>query len=49
MTQNNQTNKPQTAQKPVTKRPDETGAINVEGFIKIFDPVNQEVFVEKRA
>ena len=31
------------------KKPNETGTINVEGFVKIFDPKNKEVFVEKRA
>jgi hypothetical protein len=31
------------------KKPNETGTISVEGFVKIFDPKNQEVFVEKRA
>jgi hypothetical protein len=34
---------------PAPKRPNETGAISVEGFIKIFDPKNKQVFVEKRA
>jgi hypothetical protein len=31
------------------KRPNETGAISVEGFVKIFDPKTKETFVEKRA
>jgi hypothetical protein len=31
------------------KRPNETGSISVEGFVKIFDPKSKEVFVEKRA
>jgi hypothetical protein len=31
------------------KKPNETGTVSVEGFVKIFDPKNQEVFVEKRA
>jgi hypothetical protein len=34
---------------PAPRRANETGAINVEGFVKIFDPKNKEVFVEKRA
>lgn len=46
MTQNNQTKPPA---KPVPKRPNETGSISVEGFIKIFDPKTKETFVEKRA
>ena len=40
------------AQKPATpqnNRPNETGSISVEGFIKIFDPKTKETFVEKRA
>ena len=35
------------ASKP--KRPNETSAITVEGFVKIFDPKTKETFVEKRA
>jgi hypothetical protein len=42
------TQQPVTPQ-PVTKRPNETGSISVEGFVKIFDPKSKEVFVEKRA
>ena len=45
-----------TTQQPVkpktqsaAKRPNETGSISVEGFVKIFDPKSKEVFVEKRA
>ena len=43
-----------TTQQPATqptgaKRPNETGSISVEGFVKIFDPKSKEVFVEKRA
>ena len=49
MTQNNQTNPPVNSPDTVAKRPNETGSIHVEGFVKIFDPVNKEVFVEKRA
>jgi hypothetical protein len=40
------TNKPSNSS---TKRPNETGTINVEGFVKIFDPKTKEIFVEKRA
>jgi hypothetical protein len=49
MTQNNIPKTPATLGKPATKRPNETGSISVEGFVRIFDPVNKEVFVEKRA
>jgi hypothetical protein len=34
---------------PGTKRPNETGTVRVEGFVRIFDPKTQQVFVEKRA
>jgi hypothetical protein len=40
---------PQPAAKPAPKRPNETGSISVEGFVKIFDPATKTVFVEKRA
>lgn len=36
-------------QKPGAKKPNETGSVRVEGFVKIFDPQTQQVFVEKRA
>jgi hypothetical protein len=36
-------------QQPSSKRPNETGSISVEGFVRIFDPKTQEIFVEKRA
>jgi len=35
--------------KPASKRPNETGSILVEGFVRIFDPNTKEKFVEKRA
>jgi len=31
------------------KKPNETGSISVEGFVRIFDPNTKEKFVEKRA
>jgi hypothetical protein len=34
---------------PEGKKPNETGSISVQGFIKIFDPDTKRVFVEKRA
>ena len=34
---------------PKPKRPNETGAVSVEGFVKIFDPNTKENYVEKRA
>jgi len=30
-------------------KPNENGALCIEGFVKIFDPITQEVIVEKRA
>jgi hypothetical protein len=47
MTENiKQTN---SAVKPVSKRPNETGSVSVQGFVKIFDPGTRQIFVEKRA
>jgi len=34
--------------KKMIKKPDENGAFNIEGHIKIFDPENGQVFVNKR-
>lgn len=34
---------------PGKSKPNETGSISVEGFVKIFDPKTKETFVEKRA
>ena len=44
--QQNQPVKPQT---PAPKKPNETGSISVEGFVKIYDPATKQVYVEKRA
>ena len=49
MTQNNMPNQPKPEPNTSAKRPNETGTISVEGFIKIHDPKSKEVFVEKRA
>jgi hypothetical protein len=48
MTQNT-TQKQPTPTQPASKKPNETGSISVEGFVRIFDPATKEVFVEKRA
>ena len=50
----NQTNEQKSGQEaatqqPAPKRPNETGSISVEGFVRIFDPNTKEKFVEKRA
>jgi len=49
MNQNNMPQQPSPVATPAIKRPNETGAISVEGFVKIFDPATRQVFVEKRA
>ena len=49
MTENIMPKQPNPAAKPAAKRPNETGSMSVEGFIKIFDPATKQVFVEKRA
>jgi hypothetical protein len=51
MNQPNQPSKPevQTESKSAPKKPNETGSISVEGFVRIFDPNTKEKFVEKRA
>ena len=47
MTQNNDQKNQNTT--PAPKRPNDTGSISVEGFVRIFDPKTKETFVEKRA
>ena len=49
MIENNQPKQANTTAKPAAKRPNETGSISVQGFVKIFDPATKQVFVEKRA
>lgn len=49
MTQNNAQEQPKSATTPAQKKPNETGSISVEGFVKIFDPNTHEVHVEQRA
>lgn len=48
MIQKDTQKQPTVATKPPAK-PNDTGSISVEGFVKIFDPTSKEVFVEKRA
>ena len=43
----NQQSQPEQKQAP--KRPNETGTLQIDGFVKIFDPNTKEVYVEKRA
>jgi hypothetical protein len=49
MTQNNMSTQPKPEPSTSAKRPNETGTISVEGFVRICDPKSKEVFVEKRA
>ena len=42
------TKQPEPAQQPAN-RPNDTGAIHIEGFVQIFDPNTKEKFVEIRA
>jgi hypothetical protein len=49
MSENSMPKQPNNTAAPATKRPNETGSISVQGFVKIFDPATKQVFVEKRA
>ena len=50
MNENKDTNsQPAKPQKPVATKPNETGSVYVESFVKIHDPNTKEVYVEKRA
>jgi hypothetical protein len=49
MMQKDQPVKQETNSATQPKRPNETGSVSVEGFVKIFDPETQETFVESRA
>jgi hypothetical protein len=49
MSENSMPKQPNTTTAPAGKKPNETGSISVQGFIKIFDPATKQVFVEKRA
>lgn len=49
MTQTDNKNTMPDTPKNTANRPNETGSVHVEGFVKIFDPKTQETFVEKRA
>jgi hypothetical protein len=49
MSENVKPVQPSTASNSAAKKPNETGSISVQGFVKIFDPSSKQVFVEKRA
>jgi hypothetical protein len=40
---------PQPPLQQTEKRPDDTGSVAVDGFVKIFDPKTRKVFVEQQA
>lgn len=46
---NQSTPKEAVQQQSRQKKPNETGSISVEGFVRIYDPNTKEKFVEKRA
>lgn len=48
MNKNKQENQP-ILQQTAEKRPDDCGAVNVQGLVKIFDPNSRKVFVEQQA
>jgi hypothetical protein len=45
----NDMNKQPNTQAQPARRPNEAGAFDVQGHIKIFDPTTKKVYVEKRA
>lgn len=49
MNQNREKQLPNNQKPKQTPRPNDTGSISVEGFVKIFDPATKEMYVEKRA
>jgi len=46
--ENKQVNESEEKQDMETKQPNEIPSVNIEGYIKIFDPETEEVFVDKR-
>jgi hypothetical protein len=49
MNQNSEKQQPISQKTVQPSRPNDTGSISVEGFVKVFDPATKEVYVEKRA
>ena len=49
MNENANVKQQQPEPKQPQKRPNDTGSIQVEGFVRIFDPNTNENFVEQRA
>jgi hypothetical protein len=50
MTENKQTTQqPSSTVKTTQRRPNDVGAVSVQGHIRISDPQTKQVFVEKRA
>lgn len=48
MSNTNQTKHTVPSQRGDQKRPNETGSINVQAFLRIFDPNSKKTIVEKR-
>jgi len=48
MDEKNMSNLPMDLKEITPSKPNETGAVNIQGHIKIYDPVSQEVFINKR-
>jgi hypothetical protein len=49
MNENTAGKTPEKSNNTPAKKPNETGSISVEGFVRIFDPNTKEKFVEQRA
>ena len=49
MNENTTVQKSEKSNNTPAKKPNETGSISVEGFVRIFDPNTKEKFVEQRA
>ena len=48
MTENSTSKQPINPAANTQRKPNETGSISVEGFVKIFDPNTKQVLVQKR-
>lgn len=47
-TENQQQPRDQDPAPDQTRKPDDRGSVNVDGFVRIFDPNTQQVFLETR-
>lgn len=48
MTENSQSTSEKTAPQPVPSRPNEQGQLNIDDFLRIYDPNTKQVLVEQR-